>query len=62
MRGFLVGVALGLAVGYAVGVRPPSPVVVTDSYNVRMVDLPVTGFQDKNTTNRRQRFVCKETP
>lgn len=60
MRGFLIGLAMGLAVGYAAGVRPPPP-TVTDSYNVRMVDLTVTGFQDKNTTNRRQRFECKET-
>lgn len=60
MRGFAIGVVLGLAVGYAAGVRPPPPVLEQPTFNVRMVDLTVRGFQDKNTSNRRQRFECKE--
>jgi hypothetical protein len=61
VRGFAVGVLVGAAAVTVVGMamtRPPLPTVESTSYNVRMLDLTVTGLVDKNTTNRRQRFEC----
>jgi hypothetical protein len=61
---FAAGVFFGVVLGAAASVAgmvmyPLPPAEFPEARIVRMLDLTINaGFQDKNTTSRRQRFEC----